>query len=63
MLHIHLYRARRRHQALAEAIDEETRRLAPNAERLAYLKRRKLIARDDIAALERAMDAPAPQPA
>ena len=35
MLHVHLYRARRRHQALAEAIDEETRRLAPNAERLA----------------------------
>ena len=63
MLHSHLDRARRRHPALAEAIDEEPRRLAPNAERLAYLKRRKLIARDEIAALERAMDAPAPQPA
>lgn len=63
MLHIQLYRARRRHQALAEAIDEEAGRLAPNAERLAYLKRRKLLARDQIAAIERAMEAPAPQAA
>lgn len=63
MLHIRLYRARRRHQALAEAIEEETRRLAPNAERLAYLKRRKLMARDEIAALERLMNTPKAQPA
>lgn len=63
MLHIRLYRARRRHLALAEAIEDETRRLAPNAERLAYLKRRKLMARDEIAALERAMNTPKAQPA
>lgn len=52
MLHIQLYRARRRHEALAQAVSDETRRPRPDEHRLGYLKKRKLEARDHIASLE-----------
>ena len=52
MLHIQLYRARRDHARLGHLIDLEQRRLRPDAIRLAELKKRKLAARDRIAALE-----------
>ena len=52
MLHIQLYRARRDHARLGHLIDLEQRRLRPDAIRLAELKKRKLAARDHIAALE-----------
>lgn len=55
MFHIQLYRARRRHAALAEAISDEVRRLAPDQQKLFYLKRRKLAARDQVEALVRAI--------
>ena len=52
MLHIQLYRARRDHARLSHLIDLEQRRLRPDAVRLAELKKRKLVARDRVAALE-----------
>lgn len=52
MLHIQLYRARRDHARLGHLIDLELRRRRPDAFRLAELKKRKLAARDRIAALE-----------
>lgn len=52
MLHIQLYRARRDHVRLGHLIDLELRRRRPDAFRLAELKKRKLAARDRIAALE-----------
>ena len=52
MLHIQLYRARREHVRLGELIDLELRRRRPDPFRLGELKKRKLAARDRIAALE-----------
>lgn len=52
MLHIQLYRARRDHARLGHLIDLEQRRRQPDAFRLAELKKRKLAARDRVAALE-----------
>ncbi|MFP5296401.1 MAG: DUF465 domain-containing protein [Alphaproteobacteria bacterium] len=63
MLHIQLYRARRDHARLSHMIDLEQRRLRPDSGRLAELKKRKLAARDRIAALEaRQVDAAGPSP-
>ncbi len=52
MLHIQLYRARRKYEALVRAITEEARARIPDQTRLSELKRRKLAARDRLAALE-----------
>ena len=52
MLHIQLYRARREHARLGRLIDTEQRRRQPDPFRLAELKKRKLAARDRVAALE-----------
>ena len=52
MLHIQLYRARRDHARVGELIDLEQRCRRPDGFRLAELKKRKLAARDRIAALE-----------
>ncbi|MBA4804436.1 MAG: YdcH family protein [Brevundimonas sp.] len=63
MLHIQLYRARRDHGRLSHLIDLEQRRLRPDPGRLAELKKRKLAARDRIAALEaRQVDVAGPSP-
>ncbi len=63
MLHIQLYRARRDHARLGQLIDVELRRRRPDAFRLAELKKRKLAARDRIAALEtRQVDGATPPP-
>lgn len=56
MLLIQLYRARREHARLGELIDLELRRRRPDSHRLAELKKRKLAARDRIAALEARQD-------
>lgn len=52
MLHIDLYRARREHAWLAHAIDLEMKAKLPDLARLDKLKKRKLIAKDRIVALE-----------
>lgn len=63
MLHIQLYRARRDHARLGELIDLELRRRRPDPFRLAELKKRKLAARDRVAALEeRQADGMTPPP-
>jgi len=62
MLHIQLYRARRDHARLGHLIDLEQGGRLPDPGRLAELKKRKLAARDRIAALEARQDALAPRP-
>lgn len=54
MLHIHLYRARKRYRLLVAAITQEMRRPS-DVRRLDDLRRRKDAARDQAAAIERAM--------
>jgi hypothetical protein len=56
MLHIQLYRARRDHARLGHLIELEQRSCRPDPFRLADLKKRKLAARDGIAALEARQD-------
>ncbi|WP_332654129.1 YdcH family protein [Brevundimonas sp.] len=56
MLHIQLYRARRDHARLGHMIKLEQGGRRPDPARLAELKRRKLAARDRIAALEARQD-------
>jgi len=63
MLHIQLYRARRDHARLSHMIDLEQRSRRADPQRLAELKKRKLAARDRIAALEaRQVETPEPRP-
>ena len=56
MLHIQLYRARRDHARLGHMIELEQGGPRPDPVRLAGLKKRKLAARDRIAALEARQD-------
>ncbi|HEY0601143.1 YdcH family protein [Brevundimonas sp.] len=62
MLHIQLYRARRDHARLGHLIEVEQGSRRPDPFRLAELKKRKLAARDRIAALEARQDSPARRP-
>lgn len=62
MLHIQLYRARRDHARLGHLIELEARSRQPDSVRLAELKKRKLAARDRVAALEARQDDSASRP-
>jgi len=62
MLHIQLYRARREHARLGHLIELEQGTRRPDAVRLAELKKRKLAARDRIAALETRQETSAQRP-
>lgn len=63
MLHIHLYRARKRYRNLVSAIADETARRLPNAQKLAELKARRDEARERAARIELAMQEPEAAPA
>jgi len=52
MDHIVTYNLRRKHRALDDEIQRETRGLAPDSLRLQTLKRRKMALRDQIAVRE-----------
>ncbi len=63
MLHIHLYRARKRYRDLVSAIADETGRRLPNTQKLADLKARRDEARERAARIELAMQEPEAAPA